>query len=161
MMNKALILGSFLGIVFAFASAFSQEAGKKDKKRSDSVVKVKAKLDDKAPAGKAVVVLQLEIEPGWHLYANPPEHEDLGDSQLVVKVAGSDAAKIEYPKGKLVNDKFLGKFKKYDEKIEVRAIVDRKAGDNGPIQLTISLQSCSDSAPLICLPPAIVKVTVP
>jgi thiol:disulfide interchange protein len=85
----------------------------------------------------------------------------LGDSQLVVKVVGSDSAKIEYPKGKLVNDKFLGKFKKYDDKIEVRATVDRKAGDSSPLQLTVALQSCSDSAPLICLPPAVVKVTVP
>ena len=160
-MNKVVLLGTLTVVACALTAAFAQESEKKDKKRSDSVVKIKANLDDKAPAGKAVVVLHLEIEPGWHLYANPPDHEDLGDSQLVVKVVGSNAAKIEYPSGKLVNDKFLGKFKKYDEKIEVRAIVERKAGDNAPIHLTISLQSCSDSAPLICLPPAVVKVTVP
>jgi len=160
-MKKAIFLGTFTALACALSVAFSPAGEKKEKKRYDSVVKVKAKLDSKAPAGKTVVVLNLEIEPGWHLYANPPEHEDLGDSQLVVKVVGSDSAKIEYPQGKLVNDKFLGKFKKYDDKIEVRATVDRKTGDTSPIQLTVALQSCSDSVPLICLPPAVVKVTVP
>jgi DsbC/DsbD-like thiol-disulfide interchange protein len=145
----------------AFALPFSSPAGeqKKEKKRSDSVVKIKAKLD-KAPAGKAVVVLNLDIESGWHLYANPPDHEDLGDSQVVVKVAGVQAA-IDYPKGKQVNDKYLGKYKSYGDKIEIRATFDRKADDNTPIEVSLYLQACTDKTPMTCLPPATVKLTVP
>jgi DsbC/DsbD-like thiol-disulfide interchange protein len=156
-MKKVFLLFSFALTGFALTISLTPA---QEKKRSDSVVKVIAKLD-KAPAGKAVVVLNLEIDAGWHLYANPVEHEDLDAGQVVVKVVGNDAAMIEYPKGKLINDKYLGKYKIYDDKIEIRATIDRKAGDTAPIELTVALQSCSDKAPMICLPPVTKKVIVP
>jgi DsbC/DsbD-like thiol-disulfide interchange protein len=156
-MNKAFLLGFITLVGFAVMLPF---APAQDKKRSDAVVKVKAKLD-KAPPGKAVVVLNLEIEKGWHLYANPPEHEDLDDSKVTVKVPGVDSAVVEYPKGKQVDDKFLGKYRLYEDKAEIRVTLDRKAGDKSPINLHIYLQSCSDKTPMICLPPATAKVTVP
>ncbi len=155
-MKSAILFGSIVAAALVLTVSSAPAGGKK---RSDSVVKINAKLD-KAPAGKAVVVLKLDIEPGWHLYANPVGHEDYVDEQVVVTVAGSKAV-IEYPPGKVIDEQNAGKIKIYRDKIEIRATIDRAAGDNSPIQLSIALQACSDKKPLICLPPANVKVKLP
>lgn len=125
-------------------------------KKSDSVVTIKAKVD-KAGDGKSVVVFSLDIKSGWHLYANPVGHEDLESGKVVVKsVAGN--ADITYPPGKTIDDKILGKYSVYKDKVEIRAAVDRVIDAANPAEFTIRLQSCDEKN---CLQPSTVKVTVP
>ncbi len=152
-MKKAFLTGMCAAAAIALMSPFAASQGGK---KSDSVVKVKAKLD-KAPAGKAVVVLTLDIQPGWHLYANPVGLEDLESSQVVVKFANA-AAKIEYPVGKVITDVTLGNYNVYEDTVAIRATIDRAAGDTSPIEITVRLQACDAKT---CLPPATVKVSVP
>jgi len=128
--------------------------------RSDSVVKVKAEAVE-APPGKAVVLVHLDIKPGWHLYANPVGNEDLASGQVVVKAAGKNppkAVKIEYPKGKEKEDKTIGSYRVYTDKVSIRAIVDRVAGDANPLEFSVRLQACSGQT---CLLPSTVRVSVP
>lgn len=126
-------------------------------KRSDSVVKVKAQLDKAAAPGKAVVVVSLDIAPGWHLYANPVGNEDFEPNRVVVKVAGAEAT-VDYPPGKLVSDKKLGDYKIYENKVDIRATVDRIPTEANPLQVIVRVQSCDDKE---CLAPSNVKLTLP
>jgi uncharacterized protein len=152
-MKKAFLFSSLAVAALALTVPFVP-AG--DPKKSESVVKVKAKLD-KTAAGKEVVVVNLDIQSGWHLYANPVGLEDLTGAQVVVTVA-KVPAKVEYPAGKEVNDPLVGKYKKYEDKVEIRATLDRPAGETGPVEVRVKLQSCNDK---VCLPPSTVKIMVP
>lgn len=125
-------------------------------RRSDSVVKVKTEVKP-AEGGKATVVVRLDIQPGWHLYANPVGHEDFESGRVVLKVAGADA-KITYPTGKEIDDPKIGKYKIYEKAVEILATVDRVPTSANPLEMTLRLQSCDDRN---CLPPATVKLTAP
>jgi DsbC/DsbD-like thiol-disulfide interchange protein len=151
-MKKAFLLSSVVVTALVLMVSFTP-AG--DAKKSDSVVKVKAKLE-KSAAGKEIVVVNLEIQAGWHLYANPVGNEDFESGQVVVKLT-DNPAKIAYPVGKTVTDPIIGKYKVYEDKIEIRATLDRPASKT-PLEVSIRLQSCNDK---VCLPPATVKVNVP
>ncbi|MEI7685631.1 MAG: protein-disulfide reductase DsbD N-terminal domain-containing protein [Planctomycetota bacterium] len=147
----AVVLGAGVGVSLTLATAGGV-------KRSDSVVKVKARLDKAAPPGKAVVVVSLDIQPGWHLYANPVGNEEWEQSRVLVKVTGADA-KVEYPPpGRVLKDAKLGSFNIYENKVDIRATVDRVPTEANPLQLTVRLSSCDDKE---CLPPSTVKVSVP
>src|SRR5262245_20568246 len=127
--------------------------------KSDSKVKITAAADKPDAEGKQTVTLTFEIEKGWHLYANPVGNDDYKDIQTTVKVLTKvEEAKVEYPAGKLVQDKVAGNYKTYEDKVQVKVQVKRTKGDTGPIELAVSLQACSEKT---CLQPATVKVTVP
>lgn len=151
-MRKALLMTSVTMAALALTISLAPAGAAK---KSDSVVKVKAKLD-KTAAGKEVVVVNLEIQAGWHLYANPVGNEDFESGQVLVKL-GDIPAKVTYPAGKLVEDPIIGKYKIYEDKVEIRATLDRPAG-KAPLEVSVRLQSCNDK---VCLPPATVKVMVP
>jgi uncharacterized protein YyaL (SSP411 family) len=132
-------------------------------RKSDAVVKVTAKADPAKPGddGKQVVTITLTIEKGWHLYANPPDQEDLESVQTRVSVSSKKElkdVKVEYPEGKEINDKTVGKYKVYEDEVKIKATVERAAGDTGPLEITVKFQSCNDKQ---CLLPATKKVTVP
>jgi hypothetical protein len=129
-------------------------------KKSDSVVKAKATAD-KSTDGKQVVTITLEIDPKYHLYANPVGQEDLSSAQTTVSFTGKtkpDSVKIEYPEGKLKKDTTLGDYKIYTGKVAIKAIVQRAKGVTGGLEVSIKLQACSDKS---CLAPATIKVAVP
>src|SRR5271167_4060023 len=71
-------------------------------KKSDSVVKAKATADKPAD-GKQVVTITLQIDPKYHIYANPVGNPDHESSQTVVTVGGKaklESVKVDYPPGK-------------------------------------------------------------
>ena len=117
---------------------------------SDSVVKISAKLERSA-AGKTVAVIELDVKPGWHLYANPAESELYAENAVVVKGAGP----VDYPPGKAYVDEQRNKVKVYQGKIRIRAAVAGPA----PVELSVDVQACSDGKGSVCLTPATVKVT--
>ena len=143
-------------MAFLFCDAIHSPAGGK---KSDGVVKAKAKLEN--VGGKSIVVISLDIQKGWHLYANPVGNDDLASSQTTVTVPAKSTAKlvkIDYPLGKVINDKVLGAYGVYEGNVEIRANVERAAGASGPFELTIKVQACDDKN---CLPPGSIKVSVP
>jgi DsbC/DsbD-like thiol-disulfide interchange protein len=127
-------------------------------KKSDAVVKVKAAPATPNADGTTTVRIDLAIDKGWHLYANPVGQEDLADTATTVSVGGAAKAEaVDYPAGKLVKDKTVGNYRVYEDKATITAKVRRPAG-GGPIDLSVKFTACSDTR---CLPPATVRLTVP
>lgn len=143
------------GLVIGLGAAIDLQAGGK---KSDSQVKITTAASKIDGDGNQLVVITLDINKGWHAYANPVGNPDLRPSQTVVKVLSKiEGAKIEYPQGKLHVDKTLGDYKVFEGKVAIKAAVKRAAGDTGPLELAITLQVCNDST---CLLPATVKLAV-
>jgi DsbC/DsbD-like thiol-disulfide interchange protein len=159
MARHALAFCSFLGAALAAGSTFlpAQAGGK----RSDAEVKVAVESAKPAADGKLVITLALDINKGWHIYGNPVGNDDLVDAQTVVSVSGKTkptSVKIDYPKGHVIKDKTLGTYNVYEDKVTIKATVERAAGDSGPLDVTIRFQACNEST---CLFPATKKLTVP
>jgi uncharacterized protein YyaL (SSP411 family) len=130
-------------------------------KRSEAVVKVTATADKPSADGKQTVTVTLAIDKDWHTYANPVGNSDLESARTTVTVDGKAkprGVKVEYPKGKKVKDPLVGDYQVYEGNIEIKAVVERAAGDTGPLDVTVKLQACNDK---MCLPPATVKLTAP
>ncbi len=130
-------------------------------KKSDTEVKVSATASKIGTNGSQTVEVTLAINPGWHIYANPVENEDLGPSQTFVSVnAGTKPAsvKVVYPKGDLKQDKIVGDYRIYKNKVTIQAQVQRAAGDTSPLDVSVRIQACDKTR---CLLPATVKVNLP
>lgn len=129
-------------------------------KKSDSVVKVEAKADDKPDAdGKQTITITLDIQKDWHLYANPVENDDYANAQTIVRITSKvklEDVKIDYPAGKLYGDK--EKFRIYEGKVTIKAHVKRARADNGPLVINVQLSACDAR---VCLQPATIKKEVP
>lgn len=129
-------------------------------KKSDSVVKVAVKADDKPDAeGKQTLTITLDIHKDWHVYANPVRNEDLENAQTVVRVVGKNRledVKIAYPPGKAHGEKDT-RHNIYDGKVTIKAQVKRTRGDDGPLEVTVQFQACDKST---CLFPATIKKEV-
>ena len=141
-----------LALSLAFAAGASAQG-----KKSDSVVKATAKAGKAGKDGKQEVTITLEIDPKYHIYANPVGQIDFEDNQTSVSFATKgklSSVKVEYPDGTLKKDKVIGDYKIYKGKVQIKAVVQR-SGD-APLDAVIKIQACSDSA---CLLPA--KIVVP
>ncbi|MBI2805764.1 MAG: hypothetical protein HYX68_12360 [Planctomycetes bacterium] len=128
--------------------------------KSDSKVKATAtttKIDAKLTQ---TVTITLKIDKGWHLYANPVNHEFLEGAATTVKIAGKNkntTASVKYPPGKKIVDK-KETYNIYEGVVKINATVVRAPGDVGPLEITIGVQACDKG---VCLSPAKVKLTVP
>jgi hypothetical protein len=120
-------------------------------KTSESVVKATAK-DGTARDGKRVLVVELDIAKGWHLYGNPAGNEDLDSVKTTVSVTG-EKAEVVYPKAKMVIDPVVGNYNTYEGKQKIEVLLP--AGKTGPVKLQVSFQACDEKT---CLQPA--KVTL-
>jgi len=123
-------------------------------KKSEGVVKATARegAASAAKGGKRLVLVELEIEKGWHLYANPAGNEDLDSVKTTVTVVG-EKAEVVYPKGKQVIDPVVGNYVTYEGKQTIQVYVP--ADKKGPLKMHVSFQACDEKT---CLQPA--KVTV-
>jgi thiol:disulfide interchange protein len=122
-------------------------------KSSDSVVTAKATT--KAEGGKQVVTITLDVNPEYHIYANPVGNPELAENQTTVTLAGKGKlGKVEYPAGEEVKDKVVGDYKVYHGKVTIKTTVEGA----GPHTLAIKIQACSKKA---CLLPGTLKVTLP
>jgi uncharacterized protein YyaL (SSP411 family) len=133
-------------------------------KKSDSVVKTMASAEKPDATGKQVVTVTLDIEMGWHLYANPVGEPDLKTNETTVKIAGKGNPKvinIDYPKGKTVketvNDVDI-EYSIYEGKVTIKATIQRAANDKEPLDVAVTLNACRGKS---CLLPATVKLSVP
>jgi DsbC/DsbD-like thiol-disulfide interchange protein len=157
-MKRAQILGTFLlGLTLIGATwTLRAEAGEK----SDSKVKVTAKAGKLGADGKQTVAIDIAIDKGWYIYANPVKSEDFEDNRtsVTIKAKGKIAADVKYPEGKL-KDYGKIKFYIYQDKVTIEAQVKRTPGDTSPLEVSVAVNSCSEKG--VCLLPATVKLTVP
>jgi len=121
-------------------------------------VKVEASASKPDANGKQTITVKVNIEKGWHIYANPVDHEDLAPAQTVVsiKAAGKPiTAKVKYPGGKSYIDKAVGTYKIYEDDVTIQAELQKASG---PLEVSVKFTACDDKR---CLPPKTVKLNVP
>jgi DsbC/DsbD-like thiol-disulfide interchange protein len=157
-MTRQWLGGTLVGLVLAgtallwYSSAFAGDSS--DKKVKANAVATKVGAD-----GKQTVTVTLDIEKGWHIYANPVNLKGQEDNRTNITVKGSAkvSVSVKYPVGKVHVD---GKdsFNIYEEKIVIPVEVVRTPGDAGPLRLSIEVNACKDRA---CLPPGTIELTVP
>jgi hypothetical protein len=128
-------------------------------KKSDSVVKLKATADKPDGEGNQTIIITLDIDNPWHLYANPVDNDMLAPAQTTVKVLSKidGDVNVTYPPGKVIKDKDLGDYKTFEGKVTIKAQVKRVKGDTGPLNLSVKIQACDDKR---CLATSTVKLTV-
>jgi DsbC/DsbD-like thiol-disulfide interchange protein len=135
-------------------------AGWAQGEKSDSKVKITAKADKPDADGKQTVTITLEIDKGWHTYANPPGPDDFAGIPTKVTVSAKKelkSVKIDYPKGTLVKDPKAKDYRVYEGKVTIKATVERAKGDTSPLKVQVKIQACNENS---CLFPATVKVPV-
>lgn len=152
---------SLVLVILVAGNGFVSGQGKGPKNSSD-VVKASLKAEPEKPGanGQQTVTVTLEIDKGWHLYANPVGNDMLKDSQTVVSLTSKAPPKfkVEYPDGKLVKDKDVGDYKIYENKVALKVAVNRAAGDKEPVEVIVKVHACNDRS---CLAPGTVKLTLP
>jgi DsbC/DsbD-like thiol-disulfide interchange protein len=128
-------------------------------KKSDSVVKIEATAARPDAAGMQEVTVTLTVDKAYHLYANPVPEDFPGIPVTLTFTAQAKPADatITYPKGKEINDATIGKYRVYEDKVEIKAKLHRARGDDGPLEMSLKIQACNDRT---CLPPTTVKKTV-
>ncbi len=146
---KRILVGAIVLAALLPAAAMAQ--------KSDTVVKVNATADKPDAAGNQTVTITVEVDRGYHIYANPVKNDMLTSVQTKVKFLGVDEEKITYPEGKLKKNETTGDYCVYEGKVTITARVKRKK-DAGPLEFTIKVQACDKDS---CLFPATIKKSVP
>jgi len=126
---------------------------------SSEVVKIAAKADKIAADGTQVVTIIIDIDKGWHLYANPVGQDFLKTVQTAVTPSPSqklEIVKVEYPKGEVKKDTDTGDYNIYEGKVTIKATVKREKDATDPVELVVKIQACSDKN---CNLPSKVKVS--
>ena len=129
-------------------------------KKSDTVVKATATATSLDADGKQTVSVALDIEKGWHVYANPLPKDFSGVPTTIIVTAKTklEEVKIDYPAGKVMQFPNGDEYKAYEDKLTIPVAVRRAKGDTSPLQVTVKFQACTDKK---CLLPATVQLTVP
>lgn len=150
LLARALMLAALLNL----ASSGSQAAPK----LSDAVVKAELKADKPDEQGNQSVVITLQVEKDWHLYANPVPKEFPGIPTTVTADLASkvEDLKVAYPEGRLVKDALVGDYRVYEGKTDIKLTMKRPKGSS-PVELNLKVQACSDKQ---CLLPATIKLKV-
>jgi DsbC/DsbD-like thiol-disulfide interchange protein len=153
----AAVLGLVAGVVRVEVAGQGTGA-----KRSDSVVKATATADKPGADGKQVVTINLKIDDGWHIYANPQQIESVYPTKVTVEGKKAEDVQIEYPKGRLVKDPD-GNYSVYEGDVAIKTTVTR-VKDDSPLKLKVKLQACTEPQGTTkgkCLLPATVELMVP
>ena len=146
----------------ALAALLALGTGSARAQKSEEVVKASATAEKAAADGKQEVVVTLEINKAYHIYANPIGNEDLASNQTTVNVLSGTkklgSVKVAYPQGELKKDAVVGDYKVYTGKVTIKATVQRDKGDTGPLTVAVDVQACSGAK---CLQPSKIMVKVP
>ncbi|MSR31915.1 MAG: hypothetical protein EXR99_10460 [Gemmataceae bacterium] len=127
---------------------------------SSKVVKVEIKAEGGSIAGQKSFSVQLTIEKGWHVYANPAGNPDLATAQTTVTVKSDGKTlpcKVTYPLGHLVKDPIVGDYITYEGKVAIKGTVTLPP-DVKAAEVVVKFQACNDKT---CLPPALTSLKLP
>ena len=94
--------------------------------------------------GKQTVTVTLQIEDGWHIYANPVGNEGYASNRVLFQATGA-VVKVLYPPGEeKIGTAADGKKFTYNihkGKVVIRAEVTRPSTP-GPVELTLIYNAC-------------------
>src|SRR4051812_10985312 len=129
-MNRSQLFGGlFVALALVGAAFVWQSDAKAGGRKSDAEVKATATATKPNDKGEQLVTITLDISKGYHIYANPVDHEFLTNGQTKVTVAAKvkpAAVDVKYPVGKKVVD---GKesYNTYEGRVVIQASVRRAA----------------------------------
>src|SRR3954447_21655424 len=75
--------------------------------KNESHVKLSATAGKIEANGRQVVTIKMDVDKGWHAYANPVKNEAFEPNRTEVKISGArklTAVTIEYPNGQRLVD---------------------------------------------------------
>jgi uncharacterized protein len=153
---KRCLAGLSVLAVLALVWASPSDAGDT---KSESKVKATAEAS-KIEDGKQTVTITLAIQKGWHLYANPVNHEFLEGAQTTVKFSAKgklSEVRVKYPEGRTHIDK-KEKYDVYEGVVKIPVTLKRATGDTSPLEVSIAIQACDNS---VCLRESVIKLTLP
>ncbi len=118
-----------------------------------------------APGTEFDATVTLEIQPGWHLYANPAGLPELNPTTLQLDPAAAKAVsllKVSYPEGKAQVVEATGPNKVYVYEGKVELMVRLRLADEArpasvSVPLILSYQACNDR---LCQAPAKLRVAL-
>jgi DsbC/DsbD-like thiol-disulfide interchange protein len=152
--HAAMALAALGAIALILAPA--QAGGKK----SDTEVKATVKANRPDNEGKQTINLTLTINKGWYIYANPVGNDDFAANATTVTIKPKPQTEtISYPVGKVKKDNLVGDYRIYEDQVTIPIQIRRAAGNTGTLELEVRVSACNTK--MFCLPPGIIKVTVP
>ena len=119
----------------------------------DSAAHVKAAAHAVYEADGTAIEIELAIDPGYHINANPASLDYL--IPTAVKIPSAPQAKVTYPRGKTFETKFLSESISVYEGAVTIDVKLPKGGQASTEPLQLEVQACTDE---ICLPPATLSV---
>ncbi|MCS6978162.1 MAG: protein-disulfide reductase DsbD N-terminal domain-containing protein [Gemmatales bacterium] len=149
-----------LVVSLGFASFSQNKQDQSDPVSAQAVLKKRQTGTDGKETWSVEVV--LEIEKGWHIYANPAGDEVFVPTVVTVGGIAKDDVEVAYPKGIVHRDETIQVVAYHYEGKTVIPVTVRRPLVNGkpdpqPLEITVRYQACSD---LRCLAPKTVKLTV-
>ena len=158
-MSRLSVPLTAFALLVSLGIAWSSQAGSR---KSDSQVKASAKASKVDAQGRQTVTITLAINKGWHLYANPVNHNndllDGAETKVTFKAGQPVAVKsVEYPVGKTVAEG-KEKYDVYEGVVTIAAELTRAPGDAGPLEITVAVQACDKN---VCLAPGKITLRVP
>ena len=130
---------------------------------SESVVKVEARPVEIPAGGSAEAVIQITIQSGYHINANPPTYPYLKPTALEISPAeGVSVGFVSYPNA--INKKFAFAEKPlavYEGETELKVTLktdkSAKPGQRS-ISARLRIQACDEE---VCYPPGALELAIP
>ena len=140
----------YVALLAALAVTLFPGSASAQRTKSADVVRATVKADKPDAEGKQTATITLDIEKGWHLYANPVGNDSLKPVQTRVKfISKVSDIKINYPAGRVQRVPGVGGIRIYEGKVAIKATVHRAKGDSSPLQLTVKIQAADSRRNLL------------
>lgn len=169
--NKVIVFGLvsvFLGLAACSKSpnnrASESPSVSEDKRiTSAGVVKAVPRPVELSAGGSGEAVVQLIIENGYHVNANPPTYPYLKATELVIgRASGVSAGAVTYPTALSRKFPFADQpLAVYEGETELKTTLKaEKAAGKGQQSLSavLRIQACDDR---VCYPPGTIDLTIP
>jgi hypothetical protein len=128
-----------------------------------SLTKITVKTSASKPDAKGFeeITLDIDIDKGWHIYANAPRHDQVESNKTVVSIVAPkvEEVTIKYPDGQIRKDTDGEKeieYRVYEG--TVRVTVRLKRIEANPLEVHLLVYACNKS---VCLPKGLMKLKIP
>jgi hypothetical protein len=119
---------------------------------TDSASRVAVAAAVRRDARADFLEVTLQVEPGWHVNANPASFGFLVPTKLILE--GASPTRVIYPPGRLLKTEFApDALSVYDGTVTIRAEFPPASIGRGSLRARLVVQACSDT---VCLLPATV-----
>lgn len=118
-------------------------------------VKPEAHLSvDRLPAGGTCqILIRLQIQPGWHVNANPATGTAKPTEVTLKSKAGTRLTAIKYPKAKVFQPGYADEpVAVYENRVDIFGVLEVPAsagGQTDEVEIAISYQACNDTECLL------------